>query len=217
MNSGLIVAMGLPGCGKSTVFKELGLLHGLRVFHEPEEEIWPAAVHKRETCGPFTAITWFRSHRVPFLFEADAIKRAGQFVLVDSYYDKLLSYYLGKDGMEWLIATGDPYFALTVEMAELDYKHLPDADVLVFFELDEETWHQFLQHRNRALDRHEGLLKSFRTQEYLRRAAEEYAAQSGAVLITFRQQRSTQMQAARELTSVLARNGVNLSPAERVQ
>ncbi len=208
--------MGLPGCGKSTVFRELGRLHGLKVFCEPEEEIWPDAVHKREKCGPFTAISWFRSQRVPDLFEADAIRRDGHFVLVDSYYDKLLRYYLGKDGMEWLIALNDPYFELTLEMAELDYEHLPGADVLVFFELDEITWHHFIEGRNRALDRHEGLRSSFGTQKYLRSAAEEYASETGSVLIIFEQKLSTHVQAARELSIALAQHDVILGPESRI-
>jgi hypothetical protein len=204
----LIAAIGLPGCGKSSVFRELGKLHQVPVFHEPEEKEWPDAVHKREAVGEFTAITWFRSQRVPQLFEADTIRRSGQIALVDSYYDKLITYYLGKPGMEWLIARSNPYFDLTFRMAEIDRKCLPNADIVVSFELEEKIWRSFLSVRNRELDRHQGLLASFATQEHFRDAAARYCGETGSKLITFKQRISTPLEAAGELSSLLCDSGV---------
>jgi len=199
----LIAAMGLPGCGKSTVFKELALLNEWTVFNEPEADVWPVAVHEREVCGRFTAITWFRSMRVPQLFSAHELRESGAIVLVDSYFDKLLSYYLGSETMEWLIPTSDPYFELTTEMARLDRQLLPDADVVVMFEVTYEIWRAFLGRRGRELDKDEAFLRSFPSQQSFIKASEAYCHEAGAEFMRFRQSISSPKEAALALTNLL--------------
>ncbi len=204
----LIVAMGIPCCGKSSVFRELGHIHGLKVFVEPEEEEWPDAVHSRNLHGPFTAITWFRAARVPDLFAADLQRRNANSVLVDSYYDKLCWYYLGKPGMEWLISPEDPYFDLTLRMASLDRKQLPEADVVVHFEIGREVWDDFRNRRGRALDNDPSFASSFFTQEHYKDASTKYCAETGARLVQYRQSVSTPRRAAEELSELLHHEGV---------
>lgn len=211
----LIVAMGIPCCGKSSVFDELGHIHNLEVFHEPEEEKWPEAVHSRDVCGRFTAITWFRCARVPSLFAAEQQKRNGKSVLVDSYYDKLCSYYVGKPGMEWLIGPDDPYFELTRRMTSLDREHLPDADVVVYFELEPDVWEKFRNCRGRALDKDREFADSFRTQEYFKNASAGYCNETGAKFVLYRQSMSNPQTAARELSGVLQGRSIQLTSTDK--
>jgi len=41
-------------------------------------------------------LMWFRSIRVPMLLEAQKLSENDKIVLIDTYYDKLLYYYLNK-------------------------------------------------------------------------------------------------------------------------
>ncbi len=179
----LIVAMGLPGSGKSTIFRSLAGMSGAISLHEPEEEDWSVAVHERETCGRFTAITWFRSMRVPELYRADALRKQGRTVFVDSFYDKLIKDWLGKPGMEWLIDKDDPYYDLVSTLAQRDYEKLPEADCIVFFRVTKEVWNTMLQTRSRLLDWHPGFLDSFDTQQYFEDATHKYAGEKGATVL----------------------------------
>lgn len=209
--SGLLVAgMGLPGCGKSSVFRELGALIGARAFLEPEEKDWTAAVSRRGDVGHFTGLSWFRAARVPQLFEAEMLRQKGAVALVDSYYDKLLAYYLEAPGMASVMPPEDPYFSVARALARLDLEHLPDADVVVFFEIDEEAWRSFLSGRGRDEDQHGWLLRSFGIQEDMRTAATRYCEAGGRKLLTFRQKRSSPRAAAAELLEALRNAGCRL-------
>ena len=102
----MICATGIPGSGKSSVFQELKYLFQTGVlFSEPEEDDsftpWPRAVSDREKYGYFGAISWFRSMRVPILYDAKQAAQEGKTSLVDFYYDKLLYNYLGREGLDW--------------------------------------------------------------------------------------------------------------------
>ena len=175
----LIVAMGLPGSGKSSVFRETAHRLNCKSLHEPEEEYWPDAVHRRAEVGPFTALSWFRSIRVPLLYEAHASRLNGETVFVDSYYDKLFAGWLGKPGMEWLIPKDDPYFEVAEQVAERDYNLLPNADAIVFFRLAKHDWLKLLQNRGRDLDKDSEFLKSYKTQEYFFQTCKEYCEEIG--------------------------------------
>ena len=181
--------MGIPGAGKSSVFRQLAVDRGIASFHEPEEEEWPAAVHRREESGRFTAISWFRSQRVPMLYEAQGVKRAGKPVLVDSYFDKLLGFYLEDPAMAWLIAPDDPYFGITANLADLDRRLLPDADVIACFVVERVLWERNLDRRGRAMDGEDEFRSNcFGAQQPFINACERYCDESGALLVNFRQE-----------------------------
>ncbi len=95
MESGglLIAGVGLPGVGKTTLLRALAQKNGWHRLAEPEEAHWPLAARDHTHAGIFTALTWFRAMRVSNLFAADRLRQQGQIVLVDSYYDKLMTYY----------------------------------------------------------------------------------------------------------------------------
>ena len=178
----LIAFMGLPSAGKSSTAQAMGKLLNAQLFLEPEEEKWPQLVKDRELVGPFTALTWFRSARVPNLFSAAAIRDKGQIAIVDSYYDKLISLYIENDCFSWLLPKSDPYFGLALNMAKLDYRQLPNADVLVFLRLSEATWQKFMVHRGREFDVSAELAKNFEMQAHFERAARTASEELGMQL-----------------------------------
>jgi adenylate kinase len=181
---GLLIAfMGLPGSGKTTTARELANLLGVDAYLEPEEKNWPPAVLDRHRVGAFTALTWFRSMRVPLLMSAADDRRSGKIAVVDSYYDKLIAGYIAHPRMGWLIDTNDPYFEVAKQMAILDQKVLPDVDVLVFLRVNKLAWRRLLSTRNRDMDQEPEFLRSFPSQSDFLIASRSFVETSGAELI----------------------------------
>ncbi len=208
-NGKLIAAMGLPGSGKSSVMSALGTKLEITTFLELEEKEYTEVVKRRDIYGSFTAMTWFRAMRMPNLYEADRLRKQGETVFIDTYYDKLFHFYLHKEGMEWLIRTTDTYFDVIQEITRLDYQFLPDADYLITFELDYDTWVKFLQLRGRKLlDSDEIFLNSYKTQAYFIEAAQQYCKESGCQLIQFQQTFSSLEESASRLHQLLVEHGV---------
>jgi hypothetical protein len=212
----LIVGMGLPGAGKSTVFAALAPLllqdgSDVTLLREPEEDQWPAAVSDRERSGYFGALTWFRSQRVPNLFEAATARDRGGIALVDSYYDKLIHLYFEGPGMEWLMKPTDPYRPIYKELIALDHRNLPDADCVVAFVLEQERWIDLVRGRGRQLDRSARLLETFPTQTAFTRSAEQYCARKGIPCVRFDNAYPTALAAGMALRDQLRAVGV-LSP-----
>ncbi len=183
MNSGkFIAAMGIPSCGKSSIIRELSKHFGKKAasFFEPEEKDkchpWPLAVSQRQEYGYLGSITWFRAMRVPQLFQAQAEAGKGKIAFVDSYYDKLLYHYIGKEGLDWFLPHEDAYFDEIKAIACKDYRYLPNADIVLFVKLNRENWSQFLQKRNRRMD-NEALFQKqcFSLQEPMLAACAQYA------------------------------------------
>lgn len=184
----LIVAFGVPGSGKSSVFDALGQQIDAQIFHEPEEESWGKAVKERNLSGNFTAIMWFRSARVPQLYEAVRIKENGGVALADSYYDKLFYLYMNMDGLQWLFEASDPYYEEMRMVAKKDHDILPKADCLVFFRVDRETWRKFLASRHRELDQDPVFLQNcFNAQEPFLKIAKQYCHETGTRFVVFDQ------------------------------
>lgn len=175
----LIAFAGLPSAGKSSTAVALGELLGATAFLEPEEKDWPQLVHDRERIGRFTALTWFRGVRVPSLFEAESIHLAGGVAIVDSYYDKLISKYLQQECFSWLLPKTDPYFKVALDMAIADYKNLPNASILVFLKIQEQTWKRFMRNRGRVFDQAAELSSQFEMQKHIENAARLAALEFG--------------------------------------
>lgn len=199
----MVVGLGLPGCGKSSVFRELGKRLQCQAFLEPEENEWSLAVTERASSDYFSCITWFRSMRVPQLYLAAKARDEGEIALVDSYYDKAMHYCLGKEGMEWLIPPEDHYYALVKEMMKRDLETLPVADCVISFEVEFQDWLALLQARNRAFDQQHQLHKTYQTQHYYLNAAERLAKEQGCRHLRFKQKLSSPQAAAMELESLL--------------
>ena len=201
----LVVFVGIPGSGKSTTVKELvKLLRIDNFFAEPEEEKWADAAKDWKTYGTFSMLMWFRSIRVPMLLEAQKLSEEGKTVFIDTYYDKLLYYYLDKYCMRWLISPSDRYFSVMKQIAEIDKDVLPDADIVIFFEINQQTWLEFLKTRNRDTDQDEDFKKNFETQKFLLEATQKLCAEKGIELIIFQQDSSAVQDSALKLKKILA-------------
>ncbi len=196
----LVCGMGIPCCGKSTILRYLAARLGGEYFREPEEGKWSNAVFERQDAGYVTALTWFRSVRVPHLFAADAVRKEGRVAVVDSYYDKLVCCYLGLPGMEWLIPKEDPYFASYLQLAEKDYELLPRPDLLVVFVVEEADWKRFRANRGRQLDQDGSFERSFKTQQYFVDAATRLEREQG-VRIHIQPRRYVEAENATELAA----------------
>jgi hypothetical protein len=208
----LIVAIGMPGCGKSTVMRLLGEAIGAPTFLEPEEENWPDSIKNREKIGYFNSIHAFRCIRVPDLYKASDISKAGGVAVVDTYYDKLCGHWLGRSGMEWLLRPDDPYFSNFRETASLDYKHLPDADVLIAFQVSKEDWTKMIAIRGRTLDVRTHMADQFDTQRYFQQAGETYVSerQGQCKLIKFENPFGDPSEAIRKLRDAISAAGIQL-------
>jgi hypothetical protein len=71
------------------------------------------------------------------------------------------------------------------QIAEVDKDVLPDADVIIFFEVEKENWINFLKSRNRLTDNDEEFLKNFETQKFLLDATKKLCEEKGIELIIF--------------------------------
>ena len=137
------------------------------------------------------------------LLEAQKLSEAGKTVFVDTYYDKLLYYYIDKYCMRWLLSPSDRYFSVMKQIAEIDKDVLPDADIIIFFEVDEENWLNFLESRNRPTDNDKEFLKNFETQKFLLEATKKLCEEKGIELIIFPRGNSSVEDSAASLKNLL--------------
>ncbi|CAH1755660.1 7397_t:CDS:10 [Entrophospora sp. SA101] len=113
------------------------------------------------------------------LLEAQELSEKGKTVLIDTYYDKLLYYYIDKYCMRWLISPSDRYFSVMKQIAEIDKDILPDADIAVFFEINYDDWLELLKVRDRSTDHDEAFMKNFETQKFLLEATKKLCEEKG--------------------------------------
>lgn len=207
---GLLIAFfGLPGSGKSTTCQSLAnMIPNAQAYLEPEESQWPEAVLNRNEFGKFTAITWFRSMRVPLLYKAYKARNAGMVSIVDSYYDKLISQFIEFPAMGWLLPTDDSYFGVAKQLFDLDSQILPDADCLIFLRIAEEDWRTLVRRRGRAMDAEEDFLKGYPSQEIFLEAAQTFAHRTSARLIIHEQKVGTPDATARAILNSMVDAGV---------
>lgn len=182
----LIILVGISGSGKSTLARELAAITNAKLYLEPEEKEWPELVKRSNFYGEFAAMTSLRNLRVKNLYDAKHSRDEGYVAIVDSYYDKITSYYIDKPGMEWLISPKDPYFEAARIVTDTDTKYLPNADCMIFLDIDIETWQQFLKLRNRDRDNISGFRESFYLyKKYIEDAVIKLSKEQGVKLIKF--------------------------------
>lgn len=208
MKKGTFIAgLGLSGSGKTTVLAELSNITRMRIFSEPEENEWPRAVQNIKKY-PFTALTCFRSERIPQLYDAFELSEEGYDVIFDTYYDKVLYDYLGKPGMEWLLDPEDPYFETALMMTKSDWISLPRATCIVFFYVSYDDWIKLLNKRGRVIDKDPQFLKSYKTQQLILNAAKKICKEQDINLIIFKQSFSDPKTQAQKLYNLLVENGL---------
>src|SRR4051812_33251000 len=89
------------------------------------------------------------------------------------------------------------------QIAEIDKDVLPDADTIIFFEVDKENWLNFLKNRNRPTDNDEEFLKNFETQKFLLEATKKLCEEKGIELIIFPRSDSSVEDSALKLKNLL--------------
>ncbi|MDA8412776.1 MAG: hypothetical protein M0023_03210 [Desulfobacteraceae bacterium] len=213
MKGVLIVGMGIPGAGKSSVFGALADLlkrqgKDTSLYREPEEPEWPLAVSDRTRSGYISALTWFRSVRVPMLFQAAQDRNDGKIALVDSYYDKLIHLYFNHPNFEWLMPNNDPYRKCYQLLIEQDFVLLPDANCVISFKVDKNRWGNLVKGRGRELDRTSDLLSFHHMQKEFIDASESYCSSHNVQHIQFDNSQETLAAAAEALYQKLQKNGV---------
>ena len=172
----LIAAMGLPSVGKSSVIRELGMLLGCKTLIEKEESYWNQAISDRDKNHDFfTANMSFRCMRVPYYYEASRDVEEGKLVLLDTFYDKLSYLYMeDKVNFKWLFDDDSAYYNSLKEIVKLDYENLPDADYLIFFDIERDVWKKFMVKRGRKLDENKDFINSFDGIKKMKEAVDEY-------------------------------------------
>lgn len=171
----IIAFIGIPGSGKSTTAQALAKLNaGISYFLDEKTESGEMFYGSGDAFE-FSLRMWLRSLRVKQMYEAEKASKKGQFVCLDAYYDKLMRYYLGKKVFFWIMRPENIYFKQTKKIAQIDYKILPEADIIVALKITEEVWRTFLKERNRKRDSDETFLKEyFQSQKAILKAGQKY-------------------------------------------
>lgn len=205
----LIAFSGISGSGKSTLASLLSAKLKAQAFLEPEEKDWPQIFKESKIYGEYSAMTALRNVRAKNLMDAELERQKGQTVIVDSLYDKISFYYLGQEGMEWLIAPEDPYFHAALAMCEADKNELPDPDVVILLDVDENKWIRFLESRKRERDSITGFRENFGCyQKYINQATKALCLERNIPLIEFKQQDDEAEISAQRLLEILKQNNV---------
>ena len=89
------------------------------------------------------------------------------------------------------------------QIAEIDNDILPNADIIIFFEVGKESWLNFLKSRNRPADNDEEFLKNFETQKFLLEATKKLCEEKGTELIIFPRDDSSVEDSALKLKNLL--------------
>jgi len=89
------------------------------------------------------------------------------------------------------------------KIAEIDNKVLPNADLVIFFEVNRENWIELLKLRNRGTDHDEKFMKNFETQKFLLEATQKFCQEKGVELIIFPQNNSSVQDSALKLKNLL--------------
>ncbi len=89
------------------------------------------------------------------------------------------------------------------QIAEIDKDVLPDADIVIFFEINQQTWFEFLKNRQRDMDQDKDFRKNFETQKFLLEATQKLCAEKDIELIIFPQDNSAVQDSALKLKKIL--------------
>lgn len=182
----IIAVCGLSGSGKSTLTKLLASEFNADYLCEPEEVDWPLALKKRGTYGAGQALLSLRHLWIEQFLQADKKRCEGKFVFIDTYFLKIVPYYLSLPGMEWLVPSNDPYFSVLKELFEIDQHIIPDVNGVILLDVDYEDWHLFLKSRGRNWDKDPDFLKSYQiTKKYIFDATVEHCNNQEIPIINF--------------------------------
>lgn len=178
---------------------------------EPEESEWPIVARKWHDYYASTAMLAMRQFWIPLYMDADKMRNSDSIVLIDTYFLKIVGYYIDKPGMEWLVPADDPYLSVLKQIYAIDEVQFPDADCVVLFDISLQDWKKFLQSRGRNWDNNPGFDESFaRSKEYVDAATIAHCTKCNIKLIYFKQEfGDPDLQAERLKEILLAENIIN--------
>lgn len=203
----MIAGIGIAGTGKSTTFIELNrLLKDSVLFLEPEEEKWPEVVQMKKEAGQFSLITAYRNLRMPNYLRAQALRKEGKFVLIDSYFDLVTPFILGHEGGEWIIEKEDPYFNALNAMAQVDLERLPLPDILVVFHCNRNHWEEMIRGRGRKSDQNRNLDATYALLPFFEDAANFFAKERKVKILHLEVDFGSPQKTAEKLRDLLAGN-----------
>ncbi|HET7332079.1 hypothetical protein [Dyella sp.] len=177
-----IAFAGIPGIGKSSTARALGIRLDVPYFLEPAEVDWSPLIMHKDVTGHFTAMTWCRQNRVPCYVKARDIADRGGTAIVDSYFDKLWEPCMHEACFSWLIPKSDPYFEVARQMAKVDLEELPVADMLIFLKAEQSLWLRLLRTRGSLAFGALKLHQFFDMQAHMERACRMVCAAQGTRL-----------------------------------
>ena len=193
----VIAGAGAPSSGKTTIMGKLASRMKGRLFSELPEKDWENIVESRNVYGKFEVITFLRALRVSALLKAVSLaKETRENVFLDSFYDKIMLYYIGKPGHRWLIDKEDKYYKVLKQVALLDNQLLPDVDFVIFFKVSLPLWKKFMRKRSRKNDERFNITELMVTQEEILGAVKDYCRERGVQLIIYEQQEGITPEAA---------------------
>lgn len=185
--TGKIIAFsGISGCGKSTLARILAEKLNITCVSEPEVGAWPDIARNQAKYGPALALFSFRQLWAAKYIDADLIRKAGELVLLDTYFFKINGDYLGQPGMDWLLPASDPYLPIFKELTQLDQKYFPDADIVILLEVSQADRDKFLQVRGRDSDQLAGFSENYALEQaYVEQATVKHCEINNLKLVKF--------------------------------
>lgn len=200
----MIAFSGLSGSGKSTLARILAPQVNGWCISEPEENAWPTTLRHREKYGPSLGLLALRNIWAQQYSDADALRKEGKIVFLDSYFFKINNYYLDKPGMGWLIPGDDPYLPLLMQLSRLDQIYFPDVDCVILLDIRFEDWKLFIQARGREFDKLPGFADAYSVnKKYIEDATITHCAANGIRLIRFEQTWGDPVMQAQRLKELL--------------
>ena len=109
----------------------------------------------------------FRQLWLPLQYQAQKLKNQNRFVILDSYFIKIIGYELSEPGCQWLFPKDDAYFHLYQQICQLDIEYLPIPDYIVLFDVSLEDWIKFLNSRNRSWDKTVGFVEIYESTKFM--------------------------------------------------
>lgn len=188
--NGLFIAfVGVPGVGKSTVANQLAKQIGAKVFIEPGEEAWPIDPDKSPEDQVGLLEKWVCESNSKNFREARELADRGHITVADAGIFLMNKKLIYADCCKWWYGKiSDDENTALYQQALFDWNSKATCpDVLVLFEVDKDTWLQFLKIRNRAMDDNVEQIETYDAQQALMaHAAQSYAEKHNIPFIKFK-------------------------------
>jgi len=155
MNKGFIIAIcGGPGTGKSTLVHKLTDHYKAKPIFEGEEFPERVKENLRDNKNQLESRLYFRNLLTKMHLEAEELKRAGELVIMDTFWLTNNVY-----TQNWL--EHDFQKELMDDLYELDAKFLSMPDLMIILESNKEKVREFMMKRGRLFELSDSVLDRF--------------------------------------------------------